>query len=250
MDNMIRTVEMPHLPKGRVRHIIIGEKYRNLLEKALSVHDLEAIWLKNNNFVDERLSGHTDLSAVQIGDRIVLAEYLKPCEQIHNFINADYVPNPQKPIYPYDAGLNFCIIGDRLFYSPKTANAEQIRKVGCKEKIVVKQGYTKCSICVVDENSIITADKMISVAAKESGMNVLYISKPFVSLKGFDCGFIGGAAFKISANELAFTGEIKDAGIRTEIECFLNERNVRPIYLTNNLVFDIGSAIPLTEQIP
>ena len=33
MDNMIRTVEMPHLPKGRVRHIIIGEKYRNLLEK-------------------------------------------------------------------------------------------------------------------------------------------------------------------------------------------------------------------------
>ena len=32
---MIRFVEKPHLPQGEVRQIIIGEKYKNMLENAL-----------------------------------------------------------------------------------------------------------------------------------------------------------------------------------------------------------------------
>ena len=33
---MIRFVEKPHLPQGKVRQIIIGEKYKNVLESALA----------------------------------------------------------------------------------------------------------------------------------------------------------------------------------------------------------------------
>ncbi len=246
---MYKIIETPHLPKSKVRHIIIGEKYRETLENALFEHNLEPIWLKNNPYVDERLSGHADLSAVQIGKSVILSEYLQPCEQIHNITSVEYVPDPQQAVYPYDAGLNFCIVGDKLFYNPKTANAMLVEKCGCRQLIPVKQGYTKCSICVVDENSIITSDKRIAEAAENAGMYALYLSEPFVKLDGFDYGFIGGTAFKISATDLAFTGKIIDTIIESKIESFLSKRNIDPIYLTDTPIFDIGSAIPLTEQI-
>ena len=53
---MIRFIEKPHLPHGEVRLIIIGEKYKNVLENALFELNIAPIWFKNNDFVDERLS--------------------------------------------------------------------------------------------------------------------------------------------------------------------------------------------------
>lgn len=245
---MFKLIKTPHLPESKVQHIIIGEKYRYLLENALITHNLEPIWLKSNPHVDERLSGHADLSAVHIGKSIILSEYLKSCERIHNIINVEYVPDSKQAVYPYDAGLNFCIVADKLFYNPKSATAAAA-KSGCKHLIAVKQGYAKCSICVVDENSIITSDKRIAEKAESFGMDALYLPEPFVKLDGFDHGFIGGASFKISKSELAFTGAIEDTNIKSKIESFLSERGIKPIYLTDKPIFDIGSAIPLTEYI-
>ncbi len=246
---MFKLIKTPHLPESNVRHIIIGEKYRYLLENALITHNLEPIWLKNNPHVDERISGHADLSAVHVGKSIILSEYLKSCEQIHNLINVKFVPDPMQAVYPYDAALNFCIVADKLFYNPKSANAKLVEKCDCKHLIAVKQGYTKCSICVVDENSIITSDKRIAEKAEIFGMDALYLPEPFVKLDGFDHGFIGGASFKISKSELAFTGAIEDTNIKNKIESFLSERGIKPTYLTDKPIFDIGSAIPLTEYI-
>lgn len=48
---------------------------------------------------------------------------------------------------------------------------------------------------------------------------------------------------------MAFTGVIADVCERSRIERFLNERDIAPVYLTNAPVFDIGSAIPITEEI-
>lgn len=43
---MIRFVEKPHLPQGEVRQIIIGEKYKNVLENALFEQNIAPIWFK------------------------------------------------------------------------------------------------------------------------------------------------------------------------------------------------------------
>ena len=80
-------------------------------------------------------------------------------------------------------------------------------------------------------------------------MDALYLPDPFIKLDGFDHGFIGGASFKISESELAFTGTIEDTNIKNKIESFLSERCIKPIYLIDKPIFDIGSAIPLTEYI-
>ncbi|MGM9592502.1 MAG: DUF6873 family GME fold protein [Oscillospiraceae bacterium] len=250
---MLGFIEKPHLPQSRVKHIIIGEKYRKTLENALIQNNLSPIWLENNGFVDERLSGHCDLMAAHLGGRrIAGCEFLKYSQFINNSNIPDIdlltVPDPMGKAYPMDAGLNFCLIGNKLIYNPNTANNAVVSELGC-EMIPCKQGYTKCSICVVDENTIITADTKIAQIAEENGMEALPVDKGLAALDGFEYGFIGGASFKIARNKMAFTGIIKNAVERNKIESFLGKRGIEAIYLTEHELFDIGSAIPLTEEI-
>ena len=250
---MLGFVEKPHLPQSRVRHIIIGEKYRKLLENALIQNNLNPIWLKNNEFVDKRLSGHCDLMAAHLGGRrIVACEFLKNSQLFDNIeipeVELLTVPDPTGKAYPMDAGLNFCLIGRKLIYNPNTAYKAVISELDC-EMIPCKQGYTKCSICVVDENAIITADTKIAQIASENGIDALLVEKGLAALDGFEYGFIGGASFKIDRNKIAFTGIINNTDERNKIESFLSRRDIEAIYLTEHELFDIGSAIPLTEEI-
>ncbi len=248
---MERIISKPQLPEGEVRCLIIGEKYQKSLKSALKQHKIGVICAENNKFVDERLSGHADLSLVHTGDnRIVAAEYLKDSELIHKLreigFDIDFCPNPIKPDYPYDAALNVCIIGDNVICNPKTANIDLIAE---RNIISCKQGYTKCSVAVVDEHSIITSDKLIAANSALYGIEALLIDDSFVKLQGFEKGFIGGASFKISRNKIAFTGIIKCTEAKAAIESFLNKRQIEAVYLTNEEIFDIGSAIPVIEEI-
>lgn len=250
---MIRLIERPHLPEGKVKHIIIGKKYRKLLDNALIEHDLCAIWLDDNELVDTRISGHADISSLHSGgNRLYLAEYLKDCEIVDKVrglgIEPVFVNSPHGE-YPDDCGLNFCILGDTVIYNPKSALKEIIEESDCASRIIVKQGYTKCSVCIADESSIITQDRSIADAAIKNGLDVLYIDEPFVKLNGFENGFIGGASFKINRNEIAFTGKIMSDTIRNEIELFLRDRNIKCTNLTDEEIFDIGGAIPISEEI-
>lgn len=244
---MIRFVEKPHLPQGRVHQLILGEKYKKVLNIPLLERNIAPIWMKSNEYVDERLSGHCDLMAAHLGGNVlaVQADKRRNCEIINNIELIQTKP-PINPVYPYDAGLNICIAGDKLIYNQKSADPEIISRLN-GTKLCCRQGYTKCSVCVVDENSIITADNKIAAMASAAGMNVLRISETITALDGFEHGFIGGASFKVNKNEMAFTGIINDSTERWRIEFFLNERGVRAVYLTNKPLFDIGSAIPITE---
>ena len=77
---------------------------------------------------------------------------------------------------------------------------------------------------------------------------MLLISPKGVGLEGFDCGFIGGAAFKISRELLAFTGRLDEHPDRGAILAFLDRHGVRPLYLTDRPAFDIGSGLAITEK--
>lgn len=248
---MERIIKKPHLPEGEVRCLIIGEKYRIILENALNRHNISIISAENNPFIDERISGHVDLSVVHMGDnRILTAEYLKDSEFIHKIhelgFKAEFVSDTQKIDYPYDAMLNACILGDKVICNPKTVNDKVI--VG-RDVIKCNQGYTKCSVAAVDEHSIITSDKMIAKNSALYGIESLLIDDSFVELTGFKKGFIGGASFKISKNKIAFTGTIECTEAKNKIESFLNERCIEAVYLTDSRIFDIGSAIPIIEEI-
>lgn len=246
---MIRIIEKPHLPNGSVRHILLGAKYKEKLEKPLFDHGLIPMWLPDNKYVDDRLSGHADLSAVHIKNKEIVITagdtFVNSLTRIG--FNISKYEFAQGRAYPSDAALNICIAGEYCICNTKTASRHLIKTIPY-EIIECTQGYTKCSVAVVDENTIITSDKIIADRTKNAGFDVLLLDDSFVKLEGFNKGFIGGSAFKISKKEIAFTGQIRDTIQKEAIEVFLNKHNVNAVYLTEEQIFDIGSAIPLTEE--
>ena len=111
--------------------------------------------------------------------------------------------------------------------------------------VTVAQGYAKCAVCVVNDHSIITADAGVSRAAKNAGLDVLDITAGHVALDGYAYGFIGGAAFKIRNDTLAFTGTLDTHPYKERILRFLADRGQKAVFLTDEPIFDIGGAITL-----
>lgn len=250
---MITKIKLPHLPQGKVKHIIIGKKYEKMLKNAAFRYNFELILLADNPYVDKRLEGHTDIMAAHLCDnRLIMCDFLKESAEIDKLkalgFAIDFVPNSISPEYPHDAMLNFCAVGDTLLYNSNVVNKNIVQKfTNTRNFEKCKQGYTKCSTCVVDDCSIITEDCGIATAAKEAGLDVLLIEPAGVTLDGFERGFIGGASFKLAHNVMAFTGYIINSNARLQIERFLGERNLEAVYLNDCPAFDIGSAIPITE---
>ena len=251
----MKYVEKPHFPQN-ARTILVGKKYYTKLVKAFECLGIQLISVPDNPFVDERLSGHADLSVVHLGgNKIALAPYLKGTDFAKYLLDEGFElmfsERAQSGEYPLDAALNFCICGEKVIYNPQSADDMIVQYLtSCRgyKPVVVKQGYTKCSVCTVDERGIVSSDSLIHKSALEEGLDSLKILPGFVSLPGFEYGFLGGAAFKISENKLAFTGVLDEHPNKNDILKFLCLHNVEPVYITRDPVFDIGSAIPIIEK--
>ena len=234
--------------------IIIGQGYKHLLDQGLRSFNISPIYLPANPYVDCRLRWHADLSVFYPGgDSVILAPHL---------INTDFSSKlndtgfkcifadiRQGEKYPNDTQLNACAVGTYLFYSSRVSY-EGIRDLYTAEsRISVKQAYCGCSICVVNDNSIITADRAIALAAEKNGIEVLLISPGNVQLDGFEYGFIGGAGFKTSDNCLLFTGRLDSHPDCSKIMRFLEEREIQAKFITKKPIFDIGCGIYLNKKL-
>ena len=87
--------------------------------------------------------------------------------------------------------------------------AQQLLDIRGYHPIFVTQGYANCSVAVVDERWIITADCGIARACRAAGLDVLQICPGFIR-SGMVLGFIGGCCGKLGADQLAFTGRLPD----------------------------------------
>lgn len=251
---MSKFTEYANLPH-EAEKLLIGEKYRGLLNHELKKLYIEPLYCPPNPYVDERLSGHVDLSVLHAGGNAVfLAPHLrnsgfsKMLEE--NGANTIFPQVIMGKNYPNDAQFNMCLIKNTCLYSEKVSSyeiADFLTLRGAKA-INIKQGYCRCSICVVDEGSIITSDRGVHSKAIDNDIDCLLITPGYISLDGFDCGFIGGCSFKISDNKICFTGTLDMHPDKQRILDFLASKNVEPVFLTDRPAFDIGTAVPLTEK--
>ena len=235
----------PNLPEGRVKKLLIGEKYA-IFSPKLQEFGVETLLLPEITEVDPRLSGHADLAVLTYNDDVFLGgtagekiehELTKLGFNIRKKFNID-------SSYPDDALLNACVFGKHIIHNSKFS------PLSTHEGFIgVSQGYSKCNICVVRENAIITSDFGIAKAAAEQGIDVLRIESGHIDLPGFDTGFIGGCSFKLAPDLIAFTGNLDLHPNCCEIITFLEKYGVKSINLSNSRLLDIGSAVLLTEEI-
>ena len=251
---MKRLVASPNLPSD-CSAVIYGQKYAGILQKPLKLSNIESVLLPDNPFIDPRLAGHADLSVLHTeGDRVYLAPYLKGtsfAQRLQAYgMQIEYPPIKQSADYPQDSQLNICLMGKYVICNTKTACADIVDYLtnSCNSNIFpVRQGYSRCAVCVVDAESLITADRGIAQAAA-NGLQVLLIQAGHIRLDGFPYGFIGGAAFKLASDKLAFTGSLDAHPDRDAILRFLYARHIEPVFLSREPLFDIGSAIPIFEN--
>lgn len=118
---------------------------------------------------------------------------------------------------------------------------EEIDQIVHLDKVInIKQGYSNCSICQVDENSIITYDEGIAKILKKTGINVLKIDKGHIELFDFNYGFIGGASANF-LDKIVFFGSIKKHPDYERIRYFIEEKGKKIVELSNNKLIDYGS---------
>ncbi len=170
---------------------------------------------------------HIDLMKVKIGDRLFETQELGDK-------------------YPFDVPLNVAQVGRYLICNPKTASPDILnysKDIGL-EIIPTAQGYTKCSILVLNETSIITEDDSIYNAAWDK-LDVLKIEKGHVNLPGYDYGFIGGASCTVN-DTVYFFGKISAHPDFDRIKNFITSKG---LYMTElghgETLLDIGGVIAI-----
>lgn len=153
-----------------------------------------------------------------------------------------------KPIgskYPDDVLYNAASFGDYVICNAACTAIEILEtyKSMGKRILNVRQGYSKCSVCIADRNSIITSDKGIARIAEKNKIDVLLIDVGHIELTGMDYGFIGGATGLIKENVLAVNGDINTHPDSDRIKQFLKDRAVEIVCLKRGIMTDIGSIL-------
>lgn len=146
--------------------------------------------------------------------------------------------------YPSDVLLNCALVGNKLICNPKYVS-EHILFEAQKNNVTlipVKQGYSKCSVCVVDDNSIITSDTGIYNAAMANGIDCLLIGSGNISLPPYEYGFIGGASGN-DENNVYFCGDVNSHPDGKRICEFIASKNKNAVCLYNDTLFDAGSIL-------
>lgn len=143
--------------------------------------------------------------------------------------------------YPYDIRFNAALVGNFLFCREKYISPIILENVSAKI-VDVKQGYSKCSICQVNDYSFITADKSLKKAGDKCGLDVLLISEGNIELCGYNYGFIGGAS-GLYENKLFFFGNIATHPDYSAIHNFIYSRGVEEICLHDGKLCDFGGLV-------
>lgn len=239
----------PNLPQGRVERAIIGERYRSLLSQPLAELGISVLWMPDIAALSQPVRGHADMAILHLGGNRFIAAAELPREILNELtkLGAELLrlEAPLSNKYPADCPLNIALLGKYVIMNPDTA--APLPNSGLT-RISVKQGYSRCSVCIVDESSIITSDAGISRAAEKEGLDVLLISADGIELRGYASGFIGGCAFKLAPNVLAFTGSLDEHKDGARISAFLSERRITPLCLTQGPLVDIGGAVLVTGK--
>ena len=143
--------------------------------------------------------------------------------------------------YPSDVLFNAAKIGNRVICRRKSTSKGILELYGDRV-IDTKQGYAKCSSCIVGDSGIITADPSIKKAADNAGLDVLFIASSCAELHGYDVGFFGGVSGDDGEN-IYFCGDLDTHPEHESIKAFCQKHGRGTVSLSKAPLYDYGSLI-------
>lgn len=220
--------------------VIIGEKYKEKLQIPLENLGVDCIFLPKNKDIEWQVNSHADMQIIQISHDIFVCE-----PSICVDFPVIYGKSILKSGYPNNICYNGLKIGNHFFHNLKYTDKMILDNLKNVNLHNVKQGYSKCSVLIIDDNTAITSDLGMFNALTRAKINTLLIECGHIDLDGYNYGFIGGCGFRLNNQTFCFTGKLNHHPSFNDICSFLSSYNIQIHYLTNDKIFDIGSILPI-----
>lgn len=217
----------------------------------------------NANLYDE-IAAHVDISYLKINDKVITSP--DRFVELSRFTECYVGKSELSKDYPLDIPYNVCIMGTNAIHNFKHTD-KVVKETLLKEKfnlIDVKQGYSKCSIAAIDDNSCITSDMDIAKKLIDNGIDVLFVYEPDIKLlrrtnKNEEVqsrmffeysdmqGFIGGAMARID-NEIILFGDVNKLLNKDKIIKFIENKGLKFKWFDGLDVIDYGSIVVIDKE--
>lgn len=239
------------------RIIFLSEKaYPELIERFGRYG--QVVILGANAKTYSAIATHPDIQLLVIEDQLFIDQ--QTWSNLPPKIADKMLSNPQK-IHIIDTDLGSCYpksvlfnakYMDRLFVHHLAYTQTQIRAYVQQEAITaidVKQGYTGCSLLLLNRQRAITGDQGVARKLRDQGLEVLLIDNRQILLPGFEHGFIGGCCGLIG-KKVFFNGDLDKHSQGRQIRAFIYQTGYQIEEVKGQFLQDIGSIIayPLPKQ--
>ena len=214
--------------------VIIDERMRKIEKEKLKELGYKLKEIKKSDNVYPEISAHVDIFTCKIGEKLIV--------------------EPSKYIQIKNIKYNVCTIGKKALHNfiyTDSKIKEELVKQGY-ELINTTQGYTNCSIAVIDDNSAIVTDKGLYKILLKHKVDVLYLKNELdiklLNENGYSNikGFIGGAISRIN-NNIIISGDLKKIDKDGSIKQFIQQRDLNIIDFSGLDVIDYGGIVILSN---
>lgn len=245
----------PNLPEKAAGLAVVDERIGKGPEEKLQALGITVLRLKPHRALYAAVSSHPDMLLHHIGGEVIVyapgtdTDLLSTLDSYgFNLVMGESFLSSS---YPADIAYNAARVGRCYFHNLKHTDPVLKKLLESRdiEPVHVAQGYAKCSILPVGNESIITSDAGIARAAEKNGYDVLLVDfERSIRLPGLSYGFIGGTAGMIGNSLCALNGSLRGLSYYEAITSFFSEKKIEVAELSDGQVTDIGSILPLMTR--
>ena len=205
----------------------------------------QVVEFSTENITYNAISGHPDIFFCPTPAGLIVAPNLPEtyfqildCNAIRYYIGS----MPVGKVYPETARYNALVNERFIIQNPGTSDPVILNLNPEKQIIAVKQGYVRCSLVALPNNSFITSDRGIEKSLKKQKAEVLFVDPAAIWLDDFEHGFFGGVC-GIFENMLFVCGSLDYFKEKLLIESFVARAGMQVVELYAGPPVDVGTIL-------
>ena len=212
-------------------------------EKLKKIGDV--VEFSSSHITYNAISGHPDVFFCKTNDNLIIAPNTP--EKYQQLLASKGIPFA-KGIrcvgnkYPDSAIYNAVVTESHLIHNLQITDKTIIENTKQLKTLSVNQGYTKCNLLALGNETYITSDIGIFIALKKLDYKVLCINPENIILQGYSNGFFGGTCGIID-DTIFINGNLDYFPDGRKVRKFIKGQKYKIVELYNGPLFDGGSIL-------
>lgn len=207
-------------------------------------------FVQTDSFTYKSISGHPDIFMCSGDEGLVVAHGL-PAEIREALANTSIRlfeghQNPGKK-YPESALYNAVVTRKFIIHNLKITDPSIFEAFPGRKHLHVNQGYTRCNLISLKDDTFITSDRGIEKVLIAEGNEVLYVDPKPVRLRGHKYGFFPGCC-GVLKDELLISGSLFNHPDKEQIESFIHKSGFQIRELYQGELTDVGGIFCFSDK--